>query len=255
MITISHNDNSNRVYCQNRFDILVNGRPIDQYVKDKQTYVEGRDGSEFQLEFHNKSHARKKIVVTVDGINIITGKSDYNDGYVVNPWESINIPGWRINSNEVAKFVFSSVKKSYNQRSDGHDARNIGVIGCLVFEQDFPTTNTWDNLFDYRYRQNIPAGPITATYSTSIMSGSLMGSSIANLPLSKNLGTGYGDATKYDTTKVSYKFQSKPVTKFVLFYDSAEGLKKRGIFVNRAPFNQPDPFPGFNDDGVPPPVR
>lgn len=115
--------------------VRVKGRPIDTYSHEGQTFVEGRKGSEYTLHYHNNSAFRRKIVLSVDGINVVTGDNTWDRGYVIEPWQSADIPGWRKDNQSVAAFEFSSIKGSYNQQNDSGEKKNIGVIGCLVFNE------------------------------------------------------------------------------------------------------------------------
>jgi hypothetical protein len=117
------------------FEVRVNGRAITDYHNDGKIWVEGRKGSVYTLYYKNNSSTRKKIVCSVDGLNIMTGDNEWKRGYVIEPWGSIDIPGWRQDNNSVASFEFGSLKESYNEQNYSGDKRNIGVIGCLTFDE------------------------------------------------------------------------------------------------------------------------
>jgi hypothetical protein len=71
----------------------------------------------------------------VDGLDVIDGRPGSFDkrGYLVNPWASVEIDGFRRSMEQVAAFRFGSVARSY-AASKG-DARNVGVIGVAVFAE------------------------------------------------------------------------------------------------------------------------
>lgn len=118
-----------------KLNILVKNRVIDQYYHDGKTFVEGRKGSDYTIQYYNNSPNRVKVVLSVDGLNVISGDTDWKRGYVVEPWGTLNVPGWRKDNNNVAKFVFSSIHGSYNQHNDSGDVNNVGVIGAMVFNE------------------------------------------------------------------------------------------------------------------------
>jgi len=130
---------------QNNYEInvLVKGRPINEYAHNGQTFVEGRDSSNFEIEFKNRSSVRVEAVISVDGLSVIDGKDagPNSSGYLVEPFQSVRIPGWKLTDEQVAAFVFAGKKKSYAQASTG-SARNTGVIGALVFAEK-PAHNTY----------------------------------------------------------------------------------------------------------------
>jgi len=119
-----------------RVSILVKGRAIDEYrISDGRTFVEGRDGSDYEIEIENLSSKRRLVVVSVDGLGVMTGKeASMNDkGYLVSSREVLRIPGWRLDSGSVAQFVFGDKKHSY-AASTGN-AANVGVIGVAAFNE------------------------------------------------------------------------------------------------------------------------
>ena len=56
--------------------------------------------------------------------------------YVLSPWSSAEIAGWRKNLNEVAAFYFTNLSDSYAGRTGR--PLNVGVIGVAVYEEDLP---------------------------------------------------------------------------------------------------------------------
>lgn len=114
-------------------DVIINGKSVTKYPHEGRVYVEGRRGSEYSLKFRNRSGCRVIAVFSVDGLSVMDGKTArFEDtGYVVEPFSSITIPGWRLSGDDVAKFTFGDQSKSYAKKS-GKGA-NVGVIGCVVF--------------------------------------------------------------------------------------------------------------------------
>ena len=118
--------------------VLVKNREITEYTKDENTYIEGRAGSEFELKLVNNSNEAVLMIPSVDGLSIIDGTSaDQNSkGYIVAANSSAIIPGWTLDDNTIAKFVFADKKKSYAaNHPDSPSENNVGVIGLLVFNQ------------------------------------------------------------------------------------------------------------------------
>jgi hypothetical protein len=120
--------------------IMIKGeKPAFEYQSplDFKTYVEGRDGSEFEIEVRNRNTFRIEAVISVDGLSVLDGKTagDDTQGYLVPALGSVRIPGWKLNGTKAAAFVFSGRKGgSYVEQSTGQ-ATNKGVIGMMVFEE------------------------------------------------------------------------------------------------------------------------
>jgi len=117
------------------FDVVVHNKAVTKYVHEGRAYVEGRAGSEFTLLVCNHTARPVLAVISVDGLSIMDGKTASKDGtgYVVNALTNLKIPGWRLNDESVAKFTFSEKDNSYASQKDA--PRNVGVIGCAIFEE------------------------------------------------------------------------------------------------------------------------
>jgi hypothetical protein len=97
-------------------------------------FVEGRAGAAYSLWIKNRCRSRVEVVLSVDGLDVIDGKSASfaKRGYVIAPGETLEVKGWRTGWDSVARFEFSSVGASYANQRHG-DARNVGVVGMAVF--------------------------------------------------------------------------------------------------------------------------
>ena len=117
--------------------VVVGGKSIQEYHKDGQAFVEGRQGSNFALELTNLTPRRALVHPTVDGLSAMTGKEasrrDNKHGYVLGPFQEVLVPGWRLNDEEVAQFFFAGAGKSYAEKTG--KGRDKGVIACAVWEE------------------------------------------------------------------------------------------------------------------------
>ena len=129
-------------------NVLISGRKVDTYSHEKNTYIEGRKGSSYQLQLKNNTNRDALFVVSIDGLSIIDGKpaSKDSNGYVVGAHSSSTIEGWLVDEKTAAKFTFGAKDKSYAAES-GQNIDNTGVIGLQVFEQKIVVR-------DYSYIEN-----------------------------------------------------------------------------------------------------
>jgi hypothetical protein len=81
------------------------------------------------------SSARVLAVVSVDGVNVITGEDADPDqsGYVIEPDATVDIQGWRKDFERTAAFYFTDVGDAYASRT-GRPG-NLGVIGIAAFRE------------------------------------------------------------------------------------------------------------------------
>ena len=98
-------------------------------------FVAGRPGARYSLRVSNHTDGRVLVVMSVDGVNILTGETAGYDqrGYVLDAHESYDVNGWRKSDNEVAAFAFAPLPQSYAART-GRPG-DVGVIGMAVFKE------------------------------------------------------------------------------------------------------------------------
>ena len=109
------------------------GTPLSVYFKDGRSYVAGKPGSRYAIRLSNRSGGRVLVVLSVDGINVISGQTAGvgQTGYVLSPWQSYDIAGWRKSDSAIAAFEFAALEASYAAQT-GRPA-NVGVIGAAMF--------------------------------------------------------------------------------------------------------------------------
>jgi hypothetical protein len=112
-----------------------NGVPLPSANFGGQDYVAGADGQRYVIQIENHTSSRFEAVATVDGLDVVDGKdgSLTKRGYLINPWATLQIDGFRRSQSAVAAFRFGAVKDSYAARK-GND-RNVGVIGVAFFHE------------------------------------------------------------------------------------------------------------------------
>jgi hypothetical protein len=113
----------------------ASGNPLPGLLASDRTYVTGREGERYTIDITNETPRRFEAVATVDGLDVISGKRGSTDsrGYVLLPWQSLEIDGFRQSEDAVAAFRFSKVSDSYAAKRG--DARNVGVIGVAFFAE------------------------------------------------------------------------------------------------------------------------
>lgn len=129
---------------QNDFElrILVGGKPIHEYEHMGNHFVEGRKGSEFELEFRNHTTKRVLAVPSVDGLSVMDGQPATPDsmGYLVPAQGVVRIPGWRLDAANIAKFIFEDKERSYVRTANAQSHARAGVVGMLVYEEKVKVT-------------------------------------------------------------------------------------------------------------------
>jgi hypothetical protein len=104
------------------------------HVVDR-TYVIGRAGERYTIVITNHTDHRFEALATVDGLDVINGRAGSlaNRGYVLMPYATLEIDGFRQSQDAVAAFRFAKVADSYAAQTGS--ARNVGVIGVAFFTE------------------------------------------------------------------------------------------------------------------------
>jgi hypothetical protein len=111
------------------------GSLLQVYWSGGQRWVAGVPGHKYALRVNNRSGGRVLAVVSVDGVNAVSGENAAWDqiGYVLGSRERFDVLGWRESTSQVADFVFGDLEDSYAVRTGR--SGNVGVIGLAVFRE------------------------------------------------------------------------------------------------------------------------
>jgi hypothetical protein len=236
---ISRADSLARVDIYDRSD----GTSLPVYRHKGRRYVAGQPGNEYAVRIRNHTSGRLLAVVSVDGVNAVTGETASPDqsGYVLEPGGYVNIQGWRKDLNRTAAFYFSDPSDSYAARTGR--PKDLGVIGVALFrERDFERPA----LLGRERRSAVPSAqaPAEADATGDSRARAEAGSS-ARLP---SLGTGHGRGEYSPVEQVAFqRASSQPDELIAIRYERRETLVAMGVLpeprLRRWP-RQPDPFPG-----------
>lgn len=240
--------------------ILIKNKPITEYTHRGLTYVEGREGSEYELLIKNYHPKRVEVIVSVDGLSIIDGKLAGPDssGYLLNAYETVKIPGWMVDQATAAKFKFGAKEKSYATGQTGTSVNN-GVIGIMVYSEKVKVnpvfrgiygsgasgigTHDYTSLMNGGLLWNSACATQQQQYSTIPFVGSV-NADLSQTIAAQNLGTEFGKATDFNTTTVQFE-RDAMIGTFVLYYDNKRGLESKGVIIKTKKKTQqaPDAFP------------
>ena len=219
------------------------GRRLQVYWHQGRAYVVGRPGNEYQVSLRNRSADDVLAVVSVDGVNVITGQtaSPQQSGYVLAPRGGMDVLGWRKSMAQTAAFYFTPLPDSYAARTGRPD--DVGVIGVALFRKKYlPPPAPMGQPFPGPYSENAPpSAPAGA------------GARAQDAAKEAQLGTGHGRRESSPAQYVNFeRATSAPAELISLYYDSYRNLVARGIVRETAPLAPavplPRPFPGFVPD-------
>jgi hypothetical protein len=214
------------------------GRALATYPHRGRQFVVGRPGNEYALRIRNCSDRRVLAVVSVDGVNVVTGETAAPDqsGYVIEPRGYVTIQGWRKDLERTAAFYFSDPGDAYATRTGRPD--DLGVIGVALFRE---REARWT------FAPEPAAGASDAARQDSAADQkSARAAAEASASPAPSLGTGHGRREWSPVQQVAFERASdRPDERIVIRYDRRENLVAMGVLprVTR-PRHEPDPFPG-----------
>ena len=235
------------------------GETLRVWRHDGRLFVPGRPGARYGLRVTNNSDARVLVVMSVDGVNVLTGETaDYGQrGYVFGPRESYEVTGWRKSDAEVAAFTFAPLSRSYAART-GRPG-DVGVIGIAAFRervvgpaitpQASPPPPSRRGSADSDASETVVTGQRAAP-SPAAPQGRARAAPSQELAAaerrSEKLGTGHGAREWSAVTTVAFERATRaPQLVRRIEYDSYDRLVAAGVI--RPPVyrdRRPRPFPG-----------
>ena len=231
-----------------------NGQWLPEYRHRGDSWIAGVPGHRYSVRLTNTTGQRVLVVLSVDGVNAVSGQTaaPSQAGYVLAPWESAEIAGWRKSMDDVAQFLFTDLPDSYAART-GRPA-DVGVIGIAVFRERVqrqqyapplspPVAAQADAARERRAGNAAKAAAPAAAAADSAMAEAAP----------QRLGTGHGQREWAPVGQTEFvRASARPQQVTQLRYDDADSLVALGVLPRphasyaRAP---PNAFPdGFVAD-------
>ncbi|HJS38904.1 MAG TPA: hypothetical protein VJ789_12345 [Burkholderiales bacterium] len=201
-----------------------NGRRLPVHWHGGQAYVVGKPGSEYRIEVRNREGGDVLAVMSVDGVNVITGESAHpaQSGYVIAPRGRLAVDGWRKSLERTAAFYFTALGDSYAARTGRPE--DVGVIGVALFRR--------------KAQPPQPLGGIASEPRAAARDSA---------KAEESLGTGHGRSEVSHARHVAFERATiEPAETIAIRYDSYRNLVALGV-IRETP-RQPRPFPGFVPD-------
>jgi hypothetical protein len=251
------------------------GQVLPVYPSDGRNWVVGTPGQEYSIRFCNTSSSRVLAVMSVDGVNVISGDtaSPSQSGYVLNGYECADISGWRKSMTRTAAFYFTELPDAYATRTGRPE--NVGVIGVAVFRERRPialrqpipkiASGAKQDAQQANTSPTPPAEPYAKDRRENVDSASRAAAEAAGVteavapraPQAK-LGTGHGRGEDSPTQMVRFDRESAaPNETITIYYDRRENLAAMGILPspNYGRPADPNPFPALTRFVPDPPNR
>jgi hypothetical protein len=198
-------------------------------------YLEARKGARYTLRLANRTGERLAVLMTVDGLNVISGErqsvTQRGRMYVLDPWESADIQGWRTSLDDVRRFTFVDEQASYAARSGKANSR-MGWIELAVYRER--------HRFTYRQAPDV-SGATPRAEAPAPGAREKSGRDDARdqdesqkrqagaAPAQSYPGTGWGEQAHDPVQVVDFEAEASPAERVTLRYEYASALRALGI--------------------------
>jgi hypothetical protein len=250
-----------RVIADRSFDvqIIVNGRPLEEYAARGTSYVEAIAGAEYEVRIRNPLPYRVAVALSVDGLNTIDAQhtTAWNASkWVIEPYGTITINGWQMSSVRARRFYFTSERDSYGAKL-GQTA-NLGAITAVFFRErrPYPVTVTpprpypHDPIYDEdgRDRKSESQAPSSGGESMDrsesaekSANSTARGGQIRPEPDDEYAATGIGRSVQNDVRWVNMELEPRAAGDLTIRYEYYPALVRLGIMPRRY-YERPDPL-------------
>ncbi len=208
------------------------GQWLPRHFHRGEQWIAGIPGTRYSVRLTNNTGDRMLVVLSVDGVNAITGESadPAQSGYVLGPWQSTEVAGWRKSLEGIAHFEFTHASHSYAARTGR--ARDVGVIGIAVFEEASQHRRL------AKYAGNARRHEGQAARAAGASAPAAADDSAAT---QQALGTGHGAAEWSPVEQTHFlRLSSRPAQLTELRYDAPTRLIALGILARP---REPRPYP------------
>ena len=220
-----------RNYENFEVQVLVDGRPLEEYAARGRTYVEALEGAEYELRIRNPLPVRVAVALSVDGLNTINARHTtawLASKWVIAPYQTIHITGWQVSSERARHFYFTSERDSYGAKL-GQTA-NLGLISAVFFREQRSAPIT---VAPPPRRGRPPYEPrAEAGRDSDSQAGSAAKDKSARAypaPDDESAATGIGRSVSNDVRWVQLDLDSHPAAEVTIRYEFYQGLVKLGI--------------------------
>lgn len=230
-------------------EVLVDGRPVQEYAARGRRYVEALQDAEYELRIHNPTSSRVAVALSVDGLNTIDARhSSAWDAHkwVIEPYGTISVRGWQMSSENARRFYFTTERDSYAAKLG--QAANLGVISAVFFRERQPVMivpvtpgppRPRDK--DEPQKRSQKSAPLSSSGGESSPSArasrdaTKADNRIYPPPDDESAATGIGRTVRNDVQWIKMDLDSRPVAEVSIRYEYRAALVRLGILPRDYP--------------------
>jgi hypothetical protein len=226
-------------------EILVGGRPLEEYYARSKNYVEASPGAEYEVRVRNPFPFRVAVALSVDGLNTIDARRSSAwsaSKWVIEPYGTISINGWQMSSERARRFYFTSEQDSYGGKL-GQTA-NLGLVSAVFYREVRPvpvpiTPPPPEPRYEERDERERGSAGADSSAGTSQAPSARANKGIISRD-DDYAATGIGRSVHNDVQWVNMDLDARPVGEVTIRYEYYAALVRLGIVPRHYP--RPDPL-------------
>ncbi len=224
-------------------EVLVHGRPLEEYYARGRRYVEALEGAEYELRVRNPLGVRVAVALSVDGLNTIDARRSSaadSSKWVIEPYQTITISGWQMSSERARRFYFTNERNSYGAKL-GQTA-NLGVISAAFFRERRPSggvvvpPRSPRPMGDGERSERSKSAPNTSAGRDESAGAQARKSESYPAPADDDYAaTGIGRNVRHDVRWINLDLESRPAAEVTIRYEYHDALVRLGIIPRSYP--------------------
>jgi hypothetical protein len=232
-------------------EILVDGRPLQEYVARGTTYIEALEGREYTIRLSNRTGERVAVALSVDGLNTIDAKTTSTrdaSKWILRPWQTISLSGWQTSGETARRFFFTTEDRSYGAWLG--ETRNLGVITAAFFREQRTRPRPWAG----GLRRDAARDAPSAADEPRCKKSEALGESEAGAapPSDDYAATGIGREVDHRVRRVPFRAERNPGSVIELRYEYRDALVRLGVLPRHyarhdEPLSRRERARGFTD--------
>jgi hypothetical protein len=253
--------------------VLVDGSPAPEYGCRGRVYIEALKGRNFTLRVTNPTSERVAVALSVDGRSVVDARRTTASAatkWVLEPWQTIEIPGWQISGDTSRRFFFTETASSYAKWLG--DTSNVGTIEAVFFREKRvrvaqPMTVSPENRVvggtgpspaspqDGRVEAREGAAEEPLRTAPSAPKDAARADVQARTEADTYAATGIGERTSFPVTWVNFREEPTPVATVSLRYEFRTELVRLGVLSPERDLYARERAQGFERRYAPSPQR
>ncbi|MEO7729144.1 MAG: hypothetical protein ABIS45_17980 [Burkholderiales bacterium] len=232
-------------------------RTLQVYQHEGRYYIAGKPGNQYQVNLRSNQAGEILGVIAVDGVNAVSGETANwsQTGYILSPYSSFGVKGWRKSLQRTAAFFFTELENSYAARTGRPD--NVGVIGVAVFRRKpEPAVGGISRYYERKRAEAAADAPVSRDAQGTAKNevgqserADAAAPSVSSIspPAQepRKLGTGHGQSETSVVRHANFERASgTPDEVITIYYDSYRNLVAQGVIHDNPRLARPHPFPG-----------